>query len=241
MNINVNFDLSLLDHEAKRYEKNLAFSVAKAINAAAEEAQKRIRASLLTAFHVRKRDFLFRSIKIFAFANVGADRPFAELGIDNKHHLILSLFESGGERQPFKGQSVAVPVTGEAARPSITSSVNAAFTFQALHFKRGPITHAGREILAKRRAKKITKSKIGGQYYVWQGAQRTFILPHTARAPLGGVFQRIGPKRDNIRMIYSFRRNVILKKALAFIETSQKVYEDVFKDEFVRRFYHLPV
>jgi len=239
MRIDVNFDLSLLDREAKRYEKNLAFSTAQAINDAALEAQRRIRESLKRNFHLRKTDFMFRAVKIFAFANVGANRPFAELGIDNKPRLMLSLYETGGARLPFKGASVAVPITGSAARPSMDAPVSDAFKFQSLNFRRAGPTAAGRAVLAARRAKHIHKRKLSGSYYYWQGDNRTFILSHTARSPFGGVFQRTGPKRDDIRLIYSFRRGVEIRKALDFIETSRETYQEVFADAFVRRFYRL--
>src|SRR5579859_1164330 len=218
MQINVAFDLSLLDKTQKRYEKNLAYSVAQALNDTALDAQKRIRESMRARFHLRRQDFMFRAIKMFAFAKVGAGRPYAELGIDNKPRLLLALFQTGGERKPFKGSSVAVPITGGAARPGVDDSVRPEFTFQSLNFTKGPITKEGKQVLAARKAAHVRKRKLGGQYYVWQGAQRTFILPHTARAPNGGVFQRVGPKKDDLRLIYSFRRNVQVRKMLDFVE-----------------------
>jgi len=240
MQINVHFDTSVLDKTAARYEKNLAYSVAQSINAAALEAQKRIRRHLRDVFHIRRGEFIDRTIKVFAFASVGKDRVYAEIGVDNKPRLlILSMFETGGNRLPFKGKAQAVPVTGQIARPSSASNVNPAYTFQALNFHRGPITARGRHVLAARRARGINKRKLSGQYYVWQGANRTFILQATRRAPFGGVFQRVGPGRDDIRMIYSFRRTVPLRKALAFIETSREAYERVFADTFVQKFFRL--
>jgi ribosomal protein L34 len=239
MQINVDFDTSVLDKTAKRYEKNLAYSVAQSINAAALEAQKRVRAHLREVFHIRRGDFIDRTVKVFAFASVGKDRIYAEIGIDNKPRLILSMFETGGTRLPFKGKGQAVPVTGQVARPNAAASVNPAYTFQALNFKRGPVTAHGRRVLSARRAKGINKRKLSGQYYVWQGANRTFILQATRRAPFGGVFQRVGPRRDDIRLIYSFKRTVALRKALAFVETSREAYERVFKDTFVQKFFRL--
>lgn len=235
MQINVSFDLSLLDKTAKRYEQNLAYSAAQAINAAALEAQKRIREQMAAAFHLRKADFMMRSVKIFAFASVGRNRVYAELGIDNKPRLLLSMFETGGQKAPWKGKNVAVPVTGQVARSSIAAPVNPSYTFQALHFQRGPIQHRG----ALHHAKGRHKGKLGGEYDVWQGANRTFILTATARAPFGGVFQRVGPRRDDIRLLYSFRANVTLRKALSVIETTQEVYQQVFADTFVKKFYRL--
>ncbi|MBS0364917.1 MAG: hypothetical protein JSR67_03725 [Proteobacteria bacterium] len=240
MKINVSFDLSTLNSKMRNYERNLAFSTAQALNDAALEAQRRVRLHLRDAFKIRNAAFMDRSIKIFAFANVRANRPYAEIGVDSrKPRLLLSLFEEGGARGAFKGHNVAVPITGQAARPSFADSVRPDLTFQALNFRRGPITQAGHAELASRRAGKNRKRKLSGQYYVWQGQQRTFILTHTARHPMGGVFQRTGPKRDDIRMLYSFQQHVRLRKALSFVETSEGAFNDVFQRAFVRRFYRL--
>jgi hypothetical protein len=237
--IDLRVDTSLLDKNAKRYAKNLAYSTAQALNDTAKEAQRRIREHLRVVFHVRKAQFLDRSIKIFAFANVQASRPYAEIGVDNKPRFLLSLFEEGGARLPFVGRNVAVPVIGQAARPSVDDSVRPDLTFQALNFRKGPVTQAGRAVLAARKAVKNRKRKLAGSYYVWQGQQRTFILAASRRAPLGGVFQRTGPKRDDIRLIYSFRSSVRVSAALEFVQTSQVAFDEIFREAFFRRFYRL--
>lgn len=241
MKIDIKVDTSLLDKNAKRYAKNLAFSTAQALNDAAKEAQKRIRDGMRTRFHIRKPQFMDRSIKIFAFANARANRPYAEIGVDNKPRLLLSIFEEGGARLPFVGRNVAVPITGQAARPSAGDSVRPDLYFQALNFRksRTTATKAGKAVLAARRAAGNRKRKLGGEYLIWRGAARTFILPQSRRAPLGGVFQRVGPGKDDIRLIYSFKANVRLKAALDFVSTSQQAFSDVFQESFYRRFYRL--
>lgn len=244
MRIDVKVDTSLLDQNAKRYAKNLAYSTAQALNDAAKDAQRQIRANLRERFHIRNAAFMDRTIKIFAFANVTANRPYAEIGVDNsKRHLILSLFEEGGARLPFVGKNVAVPITGQAARPSVTDNVIEGFTFQALHFTKGPIarTARGADAWARQRLARSRgiRGKLSSEYFIWQGANRTFILFHTKRAPLGGVFQRVGPKRDDIRMIYSFKSNVRLRAALNFVSTTQGAFDTTFREAFFRRFHRL--
>jgi hypothetical protein len=235
MKIDVRVDTTLLDKNAKRYAKNLSYSTAQALNDAAKAAQTRIRANLRERFKIRNAAFMDRTIKIFAFANVGAQRPFAELGVDNsKKNLILSIFEEGGARLPFVGKNVAVPITGQAARPSFDASVRSDLTFTALNFRKGKTvrTKVGKSIA-------LPKHKLGGDYLIWQGNQRTFILPSSRRAPLGGVFMRVGPKRDDIRLIYSFKANVRLKRALGFVDTTSEAFADTFREAFFRRFYRL--
>jgi hypothetical protein len=243
MKIDIKVDTSLLDKNAKRYAKNLAFSTAQALNDAAKEAQTRIRGNLREQFHVRQPQFLDRSIKIFAFASATANRPYAEIGVDNKRRFLLSMFEEGGARLPFVGKNVAIPVTGQAARPSVSSNVADGYTFQALNFTRGPIvkTHKGIDAWARQRIarKRGIRGRLSSEYYVWQGNNRTFILFHTRRAPLGGVFQRVGPGRDDIRLIYSFKANVRLRAALNFVSTTEQSFNDRFTQAFYQRFYRL--
>jgi hypothetical protein len=239
MQISLKVDTSILDKTMKRYAKNLAFSTAQALNDTAKEAQKRIRENLRARFHIRQAAFMDRTIKIFAFANARSNRPYVELGVDNKQRLLLSIFEEGGARLPFVGKNVAIPITGQAARPGIDDSVRSEFTFSALNFRKSAITSQGRRILSARKHAGIRKRKLAGQYLIWQGDKRTFILPQTRRAPLGGVFQRVGPGKDDIRLIYSFKSNVRLKAALDFVSTTQQTLSDVFQESFYRRFYRL--
>jgi len=240
--IDIKFDTSNLDKTIPRYQKNLAYSTAQALRAVGLEAQKRIRENLRIKFHVRKTDFMNRTIKIFAFPSVGTNRPYLEIGIDNKAKLLLSIYEQGGTRGPFKGKNVAVPRTGF-ARPSVESSVRADLTFQALNFQRGPIKKTGaaidawaRQGIAKKRG---IRGKLANEYFVWQGNQRTFILFKTARAPLGGVFQRVGPKREDIRMIYSFKQAIQLRAVLEFIKTAEQTFDHVYREAFYKAFYRI--
>lgn len=242
MQINCTVDTSLLDKNAKRYTKNLAYSTAQALNDVAKAAQARIRADLRQKFHIRNAAFMDRTIKIMAFANVTANRPFAEIGVDNtKKNLILSLFEEGGARLPFVGRNVAIPITGQAARPSVSDTVRSDLTFQAMNFRRAATTstHQGRAVLKARRAAGNKKRRLGGEYLIWRGNNRTFILPSTRRAPLGGVFQRTGPGKDDIRLIYSFKANVRLRAALGFVDATTSTFDTTFREAFYRRFYRL--
>lgn len=237
MQINCNVDTSLLDKTAQRYTKNLAYSVAQALNDTAKEAQSRIRLSLRQHFHIRKPDFIDRSIKIFVFANVGAVRPYAVLGVDQKQRFILSLFEQGGARVPFVGENEAIPVLGSPARPSVDTSVPSGFTFYALHFRLGATDLSAGGGAATKRGR-LRQGKAG-TYRFWQGGQRTFILAHSAAQPHGGVFQRTGPKAGDLRLVYSFKPNVHVKAALNFVEQTQQTMNQFFQEAFYRRFLRL--
>ena len=237
--LNVKFDTSVLDRTAERYTKNLSYITAQALNDVARSAQQKIRDGLRRTMHIRRASFIDRSVKIFAFASVQSDRPWAELGIDNKPRLLLSLFETGGLRAPFVGRNVAIPVTGRPARLSPSASVRADLTFQQLAFRRGAVTAAGRSALRERRRAGNKSRKLSGDYYFWQGAQRTFILINTARLPYGGVFQRTGPKRTDLVLLYAFKPTVRVAAALNFISTTTATFNEQYGDAFVRRFFRI--
>ena len=164
MNINVNIDTSNLKTRTLKEQKRVAYSMSQALNDTALQIQTAQRVNLDKKFTVRKAGFMYRLIKV-KFASVPKDLPVAEVYVDKKDRVLLGLFEDGGVRQPSVGQEVAVPLTGEAARPSFGQLVQDAFTFQSLKFRQS-----------------------GRNSKVWEGQQRTFLIPGV------GVFIRTAKK-----------------------------------------------
>jgi hypothetical protein len=234
----IDIDPSRLVTRTLREQKRLAYAVADSLNAATKDVQMSERAQLDKKFQIRRASFMYRLIKITQFATVGKNIPFAELAIDNsKARVLLSVFEFGGTKEPWRGKNVAVPITGTPARPTFADPVPEAMTFQALGFKRVTLSARGQDVVARagkqsKNLKRIAKKWAGRQLSIWAGEQRTFVLPYTAAAPYGGVFQRYGPKPDDIRMIYSFRPRPRLRHMLNFVETAR----DEFQVAFTRHF-----
>lgn len=208
MRINVKIDTKALKARTQREAKRLAFSTAQALNETAKEIQTAERVNLDRKFTVRKAGFMYRLIKITAFASPRKGRPFAEVAIDpTKKRVLLGIFERGGEKEPAKGKSVAVPLTGGPARPSFKQPVREEFTFRKLRFRR----HS---------------TKTGKVQ--WKGEKRTFIIPGL------GVLQRVGGKTKSsaAKLIYAFQRRPRLKALLSFTEIAVRT----FKREFERQF-----
>jgi hypothetical protein len=244
MQINISIDAENLKARTAKEAKNLAYSTAQAINDTAKDVQYRIQGDVQQLFRIRKkpgakswadassefsdatgdqpsrseRSFIIRQIKIFAWANVMKGKIFAEIGINNRPRLLLSHFEQGGMREPFKGKRVAVPITKTARGGSIQNPVNPNLTFRKLGFKKTRTASGKRQI---------------------KGKLRTFILQKTDRHPQGGVYQRIGPGRKDIRMVYSFRRSFRLRAVLGFVKKAQETYIRNFRENFYRRLLHL--
>lgn len=210
-------------------EKQVDYAIVNALNATAKTAQAAERARLSSVFHVRKREFVERQVAVIRpFASVSQGRYFVQISVGQKPRLLLSGFESGAPRPPFKGKHVAVPLTGSPARPTASSSVPTSFTFQGLRLIRAGKTRSGRS--RRGRATSIDfKSHVTGRGALqFKGQQRTFLLTQTRVAPFGGVFQRVGPGRGDIRMIYSFRDVPALRPVLGFMRTMQETSRTMF-------------
>jgi hypothetical protein len=222
--------LALLDHGAKR----MAFAVVNALNQTAKEIQAGEREHVAESFQVRKPDFVLRQAAVIkaaaggsGFASVGAGRFEARISVGEKPRLFLSGFEAGDERVPFKGKNVAVPVTGGPARPSFGSSVQEAFTFRSLNLR--PVGPRGQGKRRRRMDVRIDPHVTSTGKVQWKGGQRTFLLTETAQAPKGGVFQRVGPGRGDIRMVYSFKPAFRLARRLRFVETGERIADRTFQ------------
>lgn len=165
MNINLSLDTSGLLEKTLREQKRFVYAVSNALNGTAAAIQTAERVNLDQKFTLRRAAFVYRLVKIFAFASPTKNRPFAEVGIDDsKKNVLLAMFEAGGTKAPVVGRNVAIPITGEAARPTFPSQISAAFTFNALRFRRE------------------------GASGVFEGRQGTYLLPGV------GVFERVSSK-----------------------------------------------
>lgn len=218
MRIDITIDPTALKARTDREVKNLAYSTSQALNAVAKDIQTQQRVHLDQTYHLRKAGFMYRLIKIFRFSNARQGIPYAEVGVDtSKNRVLLSTFEAGGERRPFTGKHVAVPITGGAARPSESALVKGGFTFEAMALER----HVTRD------------GKVQ-----WKGKSGTFLLPNI------GVFQRQGRRNKRgkgrrVALIYKLIAPGAMKHLpanLRFLETARHQVQQKFTDYFARYF-----
>ena len=225
--------------------RRLAFAVVNAINRTAKLVQAAEIEHVRDVFTVRKTAFLLgtpsrpggAAARIRPFASVKDTRPYAEVSVgassdSAKRTLLLSQFEAGGIRRPFTpgAKAVATPITGRPARPTIGSSVPKDYTFSGLKLK---AYRGGRRLSRKARAAAIAAPGAQGAVQ-WKGENRTFILPKAKGSPLGGVFQRTGPKPGDIREIYEFRKGDPIDKRLRFVATARRI-ADVWFPRFLEQ------
>lgn len=259
MNIGFKIDVDELVVRLQLKEKQVAYAAVIATNKTAERIQLGEIEHADHVFMIRKRRFMLGSperpggmvAKLWPRASIDKGRAFAEIFVggtldtDKGGPLLLRTFEHGGERKPSwpGAKSTAVPLTGRPARPTFSAGIPYEYSMAGLHFAAFMF---GKRLKRQTRSRKnldvgiigeygAVKIPAGNQTVQWKGRQRTFILTHTQKEPYGGVFQRIGPARGDIREIYAFRRNVQLDDRLKFIETAQRIAAEWFAEEMERQ------
>lgn len=187
-------------------ERRMAYAVANALRTTILAVQSAERGRAQRIFHVRQREFLLRQAAII--------KPFpsvahleTRVAVGQKPRLLLPQFEAGGPRLPVRGRRMAVPLVGSPARPTFAQPVPESLTFKALALRR--VSARGQQ--GKRRLRTdvtIIRRLTGSGAVQWKGTHRTFIINTSLRLPEGGVFQRVGPSENDIRLIYPFKLHV---------------------------------
>lgn len=134
MNIKVEIDSAAVVRLTQAVVRQLPYAANNAITRTAKEAvdagQKEVTADL----QIRKR-FILNRIKILQYSRVS--NLTAIIGIDPKVQgspLILGFLEEGGTKEPSQGPEIAIPITGEPARPTFPQSVTSALRYTRLQF-----------------------------------------------------------------------------------------------------------
>jgi len=200
----------------RKGETKARFAIANALNGTIRSVQRAEKAEVLAHFTVRKSEFLLRQAAVIkgagggsGFASAAGGRFEARAAVGQRPRLLLAQFERGGARRPVKGRRAAVPLIGGPARPSFRSEVPASLTYRALRIRRATSV-------------RLKGDRVRGKARL-RGAQRTFVLEHTARQPEGGVYQRTGSGRAAVRLVYPFVAGEQLPRRLHFIRTAHRV------------------
>ncbi len=250
--LKVDVDASRLFARMRNVPKKLGFGSAIALNDTVVASQKAVQQRVRRVFITRagKETYLFGTAalpggaagRVTTWARYPS-RMYAELSIESRAGSkggpsLLPIFETGGERRPFTqgAHSVAIPLTGRPARPSIRGPVPPQYTFAGMRLR---AFRGKRKLRRTRRDGKLvfvtpfaefgrlSRAAIAQHGVQFKGEQRTFLLTHSAKEPLGGVFQRIG--RGDIRLIWAFRKGVRLDDRLHAADTVKAVAPEAFK------------
>jgi len=202
LQVNVRVDTSNLISRLDKGQRRLAYAVANALNATARDIQTAERSRVSSEFTLRNPTFILRQAAIIRpFASATQGRAYVDVSVGKKPRLLLSRFEEGGDRPPFKGSSVAVPITGESARPQFGQPVTPSLRFSALKLR-------------------LRRGRGRSSVRIRRGEERTYMIPGV------GVFQR---DSEGSRLIYSFESDVNLSPRLRFIDTARRVTHERFR------------
>lgn len=225
MRINVTIDSRHLKARTSREVKRLAYSTSQAINETAKAVQLAERANLDRKFQIRKASFMYRLVKITAWASPRRARAYAEVKIDDtKQRVILGQFEEGQDKVSEFGKHVAVPLTGSKARPSFAQNVPTSMSFRSLDFQRH-VTAGGK--------------------VQWKGKRRTFLIPEVGVFQRGGGLKNRGRSRKRFKglraatkvtMLYSFKKKAPIEAKLEFHNVAVATFDREFDRQFMRAF-----
>jgi len=135
MHIKADVDVSQVVKLTSTVLRQLPYAANNAITRTAKEAvdagQKEVAADL----QLRKK-FILNRIRILQWSKVG--NLIAIIGVDTKVQgapLLLGFLEEGGTKEPTRGPEIAIPLTGEAPRPSFPESVATSLRYTNLRFQ----------------------------------------------------------------------------------------------------------
>jgi hypothetical protein len=164
MNIKVDVDISQVVALTARVLKKMPYVINDSITETAKLLVAAEQDQLRKDFTIRK-NFLTGRFKVLQYSRVS--NLTAIVGIDANVQgspLLLGFFEEGGEKLPTAGPEIAIPLTGEAARPSFASQIPSLLLYKNLGIS----------------------AKVKGQTAIFPGLRGTYLVEGV------GVFQRTG-------------------------------------------------
>jgi hypothetical protein len=206
MQIKIEIDADNLKARTTKEARNLAYSVAQALNDTAKDVQYRVQGDVRQAFHLRKTpgskswagaksefaekfgdqpsrsetSWLVRQIAVLAWANVKKLTAYAEVGIRQRERLLLAKYDASA------ANTIREPFTPGAKNVAVPITRNT---------RQGGIITGTVEKAKRFGALKFkTMHTKSGKRQI-KGKLRTFILSATATHPQGGVYQRVSSPR----------------------------------------------
>ncbi len=114
--------------------RQMPYALNSAITRVAKEAVDAGQREVAASLQIRKK-FILNRIRILQYSKV--NNLTAIVGVDPRVQgspLILGFLEEGGEKTPRAGSEIAIPLTGEAARPSFPMAVVPGLRYPNLRF-----------------------------------------------------------------------------------------------------------
>lgn len=170
MKIDLDVDISSAVKLTEKILRKLPYVLNDSITDTAKLVVAAEQDQLRKEFTIRK-NFLTGRFRVLEYSRVS--NLTAVVGIDDRVQgapLLLGFFEEGGEKTPTAGPEIAIPLTGEAARPTFQSIVPSALLYKNLRIG----------------------VKVQGKTAIFPGLQNTYLVEGV------GVFQRSGSSSELI-------------------------------------------
>jgi hypothetical protein len=210
MDIKLDIDVSAAVKLTEKVLKKLPYVLNDSITETAKLVVAAEQDQLRKEFTIRK-NFLTGRFRVLQYSRVS--NLTAVIGIDNRVQgapLLLGFFEQGGEKTPTTGPEIAIPLTGEAARPDFASLVPSALLYKNLKIG----------------------VKVQGKTAIFPGLQNTYLVEGV------GVFQRSGTSSELIysfkRSAPLHPRTHMIELASRVInESFARIFEKNFTEEIL--------
>ncbi len=188
-------------------KRQLPYAVSLAMNRTGEEARNRMRNQLHLSFTIRtgqSAKFLEQQIQVTERSR--KDNLALTVAARGPGAKMLARHEKGGVR-------VAAPffIPTEELRPSRQSVIPRSKYPKALRLD-------------------TRRGIVGSLPALRKGKRRTFIIQSDRTPRASGIYERFGPRKDEIRALWLFRPRVTLKPRLQFVKTVTDFWSDHFLD-----------
>ena len=208
------------------YADQIPYATSRAVNDTAKDAQAAVRVHIEQHFILRRRAFVLGSILIPRFSTKRDDPIRCDVVIGRKAPW-LPKFETGQPKVGTALEPVAIPTGNLRSAPSALV----------------PLSMYPKNLrLVPRRS---VTGVLGAQRHVTtrgveqlKGKRRTFVLDPTLHRGVRtwGVWQRVGPKRSDIRLIWVYKHRIPTPRLLPFSQIVETTVEARFQAHFARHF-----
>jgi hypothetical protein len=235
--ISIKMDVSKLTRDLDTLAlKQIPYALQLGLNDTALDFQQAEREQISSSFTLRKPQWVLSTVKILRGDFATKQRPIATVSMGKgatpergKAEGLLAQFEDGGFKES-RDPDFPIAIPTDNLRPSFAELVPNAMFPKALRLveRRTPSGS-----LAPNRH--VTRRGV----VQLQGKRRTFVLdPKTMHGVSSwAVFQRFGPNRGDIRMLWRYKTRVRIPARLHFYDTARRVVAERFPENFSRGFF----
>jgi hypothetical protein len=240
MNVDIKLNIApavaFLDDKERR---QIPFALARATNDTGTDFQNAMRTGISRRFVLRQPQFILDSVKIQRGdwatskgfkAGGGKFTTIVSMGAEGSGHKnsgILTKFEDGGDRvSDDPDRPIAIPTA--ALRGSFAELPPRSMYPKNLRL----ISRRGVDSVMPAN---VHRTKRGVEQI--QGKHRTFVLNPATNigANVWGVFQRYGPRRSDIQLIWRYRTRIHIPRRLQWWDTAQRIVPERFTENFRTR------